>query len=208
MTEGPISNRAHDRSLGARTFTLRERLLSKVNVVGNCWEWRPKSTRKGAVIWFDGKAVSAARASYVLEYGEVPADMELTNRCQNQKCISPFHMYLKSRHKGKASGFIINPKSIKTNKPLDDELNTDVFSIRRAFPDDLTEASVANGASDQPGRFATAWARRAANTSTERKPQRSDGERPSLNVLNARARRRLRRGLKLRFSDHVLLGAP
>lgn len=71
------------------------RLLSFVekDVESGCWLWCGAMAKGGyGSFWWNGKSVSAHRASYVLHYGEVPDGLEIDHLCKQRKCCNPLHL--------------------------------------------------------------------------------------------------------------------
>lgn len=75
---------------------LKERLLSKIEKVNNCWMWRA-STITGKKISYgiisnEGKREVAHRVSYKLFVGSIPDGYTVDHICKNGLCINPDHL--------------------------------------------------------------------------------------------------------------------
>ena len=68
------------------------------NTETNCWEWsgavgRPPTLPYGR-FKLNGKEDKAHRWSWRFTFGEIPKDLWVLHKCDNPKCISPFHLFL------------------------------------------------------------------------------------------------------------------
>lgn len=65
---------------------------------GECIEFTGGIGSHGyGVIWLNGKNQNAHKASYLLNVGDVPIGSWVLHKCDNKKCINPYHLYLGDR---------------------------------------------------------------------------------------------------------------
>lgn len=70
-----------------------ERLWSRLDASGVCWEWTGALTPKGyGVIWYEGKLWQVHRLSYTLLVGPIPEGHTLDHQCRNTVCADPDHL--------------------------------------------------------------------------------------------------------------------
>jgi len=73
-----------------------ERFWSYVNIgdLFSCWEWNGLLSKRGYGQYnINGKRILSHRLSYKLYYGELPDDKFICHKCNNPKCVNPFHLY-------------------------------------------------------------------------------------------------------------------
>lgn len=83
---------------GACAYTwgsLEERFWSKVvpRDLDGCWEWLAgRSSRGYGAFSIDRVMRPAHRIAYILEYGDIPAGLEIDHLCRNPACVRPEHL--------------------------------------------------------------------------------------------------------------------
>lgn len=85
------------RPAGSGRIPLRDRLLSRVEVDGaGCWVYTGTSWSI-CVGGRKGRLTTARRASWLVHFGDVPADRLVLQTCTTDGCINPGHMFLGDR---------------------------------------------------------------------------------------------------------------
>lgn len=82
-----------------KRFTLKERLLQKVEKSPNgCWLFDGNKNWNGyGLIWHDGKAIRAHRASYMAFVGPLDANAVVCHSCDIPACVNPEHLFVGTR---------------------------------------------------------------------------------------------------------------
>lgn len=88
----------------AKLPSIEQRFWSKVNKDGptqphmdtSCWEWLGYCNKNYGYGRFsiDGRLGLAHRFSWILQYGELPKDLDILHKCDNPSCVNPSHLLL------------------------------------------------------------------------------------------------------------------
>lgn len=75
---------------------LIKRLFKRVSQKENgCWVWTGyRDARGNGRINFKSKPITVRRASWLIFFGPLTDDDEVTSTCQNKCCVNPFHLKL------------------------------------------------------------------------------------------------------------------
>lgn len=72
----------------------RERFMSRIRVVGECWEWaRARHPGGYGATCYNGKQTKAHRLAYLLFVGPLPDGAWVLHSCDNPPCCNPAHLY-------------------------------------------------------------------------------------------------------------------
>jgi hypothetical protein len=70
-----------------------ERILNKIEYVGECWIWQGAKSSSGYGNFFlQGKYLNTHKASYMLFKGEVPEGLQVMHSCDTKLCVNPAHL--------------------------------------------------------------------------------------------------------------------
>jgi hypothetical protein len=58
----------------------------------SCVFWRGPKSNKYGYVQIDNKKITAHRLSYIVHYGHIPEDMDISHLCDNPLCVNPFHI--------------------------------------------------------------------------------------------------------------------
>jgi len=105
----------------------KERFEKNVIKQKGCWSWNGNKGKTYKSIIYNGKAIKAHRASWMLYKGSIPDGMCVCHKCDNPICTNPDHLFLgtqqdnlndmrKKRLKREKDGIYMNKNIYSNNK--------------------------------------------------------------------------------------------
>ena len=122
---------------GVPQFATYDRLMKKIEVVGECWLWTAGKAPNGyGKCWLDGRTVGAHRAIYELLVGPIPEGLVIDHLCRVRHCVNPDHLEPVTQQENLLRGDTFQARNrAKTHCPQGhpyDESNTRMFAGKRA----------------------------------------------------------------------------
>jgi hypothetical protein len=112
--------------------TAKERFMEKTNTEGSCWVWIGGKLKGGyGQFSYEGKGLSAHRASYMLFVGEI-GDKHVLHKCDNPSCVNPDHLFL-GYPKDNSDDKVSKNRQLKGESNARSKLSDDEVRLIRAW---------------------------------------------------------------------------
>ncbi|MER7063953.1 HNH endonuclease signature motif containing protein [Streptomyces albidoflavus] len=99
------------RGIPRASESFAERVFSKIDASGDCWEWGGTLDDQGYGIVGRGRRgsglIAAHRAVYELLVGSIPDGMHYDHLCRNHACVNPDHGEIVTPEENKRRGYSI-----------------------------------------------------------------------------------------------------
>lgn len=133
--------RRGDPSKDLRRRTIDERVWSRIDAAGDCWEWTGARHPRGyGEVRHEGRKWRAHRLVWTLLVGEIPKGLEIDHLCRNTGCVNPDHLepvtHGENMRRSPASQLGAAKVRAKTHCPQGhpyDEENTYVYGPRKTY---------------------------------------------------------------------------
>lgn len=101
----------------ARTRYIRKDFMANVRKTEYCWIWNGQKTKRGYGIFHGIKETRFAHeAAFILYNEEIPNDLSVFHKCEENNCVNPAHLYIgKSAMKNKT---VRNKRANKLSKEV------------------------------------------------------------------------------------------
>jgi hypothetical protein len=95
-----------------------QRIMARVTVAGECWEWDSISHVDGyGRFRMGGRQWLAHRASYTVLVGPIPEGLNIDHLCRNRRCVNPEHLEPVTQSENLKRSPLMDRHSHKTHCP-------------------------------------------------------------------------------------------